>query len=53
MLLNLQQSLGWHVLPHLVFLLSLATVFCLIIRQNHRDLLELEGELAHGPAASG
>lgn len=52
MLPSLQDSLGWHLLPHLAFLVSLIAVFCLIIRQNHRDLLDLEGELAREAASS-
>ncbi len=37
---------GWQALPAVVFAVVLAVVFFLIIRQNRKDLLELEGILA-------
>lgn len=40
------EGAGWQALPAVVFALLLGVVFFLIIRQNRKDLLELEGILA-------
>lgn len=47
---DLLGTLSWHELPHLIFLLALIATFWLVIRQNRKDLLDLEAELASGRA---
>ncbi len=39
--LQLLATLGWQELPMLIFLLLLALVFFLVIRQNQKDFLEI------------
>ncbi|MBK7677566.1 hypothetical protein [Accumulibacter sp.] len=43
---QLLASLSWQELPILIFALLLALVFFLVIRQNQKDLLEIEAWLA-------